>query len=1180
MTLSPPQRGLWALDQLAPRRAFYNVAVAYRLRGPLDEVALRQAVETVVGRHEVLRTSIVSEGGAPVARPRPAREFRLEVADLSDLPEGRRDAEVLRRGVAGARRPFDLATELPSWGRLLRLSGDDHLLSLTFHHVAADEASVRLVLQEIAHAYAGEPLPPVRAQYSDVAQRGADARRGEDLDVLLAYWRKTLRGAPASMRLPTDRPAPPVPTFKGATVDFELPAASALDDAGLLTTFAVLLHRYTSHDDLVLGWSVDGRTGETRDVVGTFVNVLPLRVDLSGDPSFERARARVGTALDGLTRHAELPFETLVEELRPGRDPAHNPLFQVAMAVADAPRDEALELPGVDVEAVPLDVSTARFDLFLDVERTNGGVNTSFELATDVFDVATVRALGRHWTNVARAAVAGPDVPISRLPLLDDAERQEVVGRFAGGDLPDDLVLVPDAIAARAESHPDDVAVVTDRGRLTYAELDRDADAVAAALVRRGVAHGSVVALLVERGLPMVPSMLGILRAGCAYLPLDPSYPPRRLTFMLEDSGAAALLGDARPPGLRIPPGVGVIESADSAASAPRRGLHPHDAAYVIYTSGSTGRPKGVVVEHASLARFTSAIAREFALTPRDRVLQFSSLGFDTAVEEIWPTLTAGATLVLRDRHAWDPEELARKVDELGITVLDLPTAYWHELASACAEGIDVRDRPSLRLVVIGGEAMSPARTRLWLESSPRPVRLSNTYGPTETTVTATAFDVTDSGESVRSIPIGRPLAGVGAYVLDGSLEPIPPGVMGELFVGGAGVARGYLGRPALTAERFLPDPFAARRGARMYRTGDRARLRRDGVLEFAGRTDHQVKVRGFRIEPGEVEAALAAHDAVEHAVVVASSGDNPGLVGYLVGTADPSALREWLRDRLPEHMIPSAFVEIAELPLTPSGKVDRNALAAREPDAPARDVVAPRTPAEEVLTSIWQKLLGAEHVGIHASFFDLGGHSLLATQLVSRIRHDFGVSLPLRTVFEWPTIAGLAAVIEGAAADAHEYDELPLEPVERGEALPLSFAQQRLWFIDQFKPGSADYVIAARAELRGALDVDALRRALTALAERHEALRTTFPSHGGEARQVVAADAEVAFEMIDLPGVAAEDIVEREAARPFDLATGPLWRTALIRLERERHVFVTCMHHIVSDGWSLGILASELSEL
>ncbi|MDQ3982571.1 MAG: amino acid adenylation domain-containing protein, partial [Actinomycetota bacterium] len=779
---------------------------------------LRQAVETVVERHEVLRTSIVSEGGAPAARPRPAREFRLEVADLSDLPEGRREAEVLRHAVAAARRPFDLATELPSWGRLLRLSGDDHLLSLTFHHVAADDASVRLVLREIARAYAGKPLPPAGAQYADVAQRGAGARRGEDLDVLLAYWRKTLRGAPASMRLPTDRPAPPVPTFKGATVDVELPAASALDDAGLLTAFAVLLHRYTSDDDLVLGWSVDGRTEETRDVVGTFVNVLPLRVDLSGDPSFERALARVRTALDGLIRHAELPFETLVEELRPGRDPAHNPLFQVAMAVADAPRDEPLELPGVEVESVPLDVSTALFDLFLDVERTKDGVNASFELATDVFDVATVRALGRHWTNVARAAVAGPDVPISRLPLLDDAERREVVGRFAGGDLPDDdLVLVPEAIAARAERHPDDVAVVTGRGRLTYAELDREADAVAAALVARGVAHGSVVALLVARGLHMVPSMLGILRAGCAYLPLDPSYPPRRLTFMLEDSGAAALLGDARPPGLRIPPGVRVIEATDSAAPAPRRGLHPHDAAYLIYTSGSTGRPKGVVIEHASLSRFISVIARELALTPRDRVLQFSSLGFDTAVEEIWPTLTAGATLVLRDRHAWDPEELSRKVDELGITVLDLPTAYWHELASACAEGIDVRDRPSLRLVVVGGEAMSPDRARLWLESSPRPVCLSNTYGPTETTVTATAFDVTESGGSARSIPIGRPLAGVGVYVLDGNLEPVPPGVTGELFVGGAGVARGYLGRPALTAERFLPDPFAARRGARMY---------------------------------------------------------------------------------------------------------------------------------------------------------------------------------------------------------------------------------------------------------------------------------------------------------------------------------------------------------------------------
>jgi amino acid adenylation domain-containing protein len=1184
VTLSPSQRGLWALEQLAPRSAFYNVPVAYRLRGRLDTAALEAAVTAVVERHEVLRTSIVSEGGAPVARPRPARDFRLEVVDLPDLPEGRREAEVLRHAAAEARRPFDLAAELPFRARLLRLSEDDHLLSVTFHHVASDDASARLVLREVSRAYAGEPLAPVHAQYADVTRRETEALRGEDLDVLLAYWRKTLRDAPSSLRLPVDHAPPPVPAFKGATVDVPLPdgLGAARDDAVLVATFAVLLHRYTSDDDLVLGWSVDGRTDETRDVVGTFVNVLPLRVDLSGDPSFERVVARVRAALAGLNRHAELPFERLVEELRPGRGAAHNPLFQVALAVGDRPPTEPLELPGVEVGALPLEVSTARFDLFLDVERRGDRVDASLELATDVFDLATIRALGRHWVNLLRAAGAAPDALVSNLALLDEAERDEVLGRYAGGDVPeDDLVLVPEAIAAQAERDPDAAAVVTGSARLTYAELDRKADSVAATLAARGIARGSVVALLVERGPQMVPCMLGTLRAGCAYLPLDPSYPSERLTFMLEDSGAAALVGAARRPGLRIPPRVEVIETFDAAAGGPEPGLRPHDAAYVIYTSGSTGRPKGVVVEHGSLARFTSVVARELALTPADNVLQFSSLSFDTAVEEIWPTLARGATLVLRDPHPWDPEELRRKVEETGITVLDLPTAYWHEVASACGEGIDVRDARSLRLVVVGGEAMSADKTRLWLESSPRAVRLLNTYGPTETTVTATAFDVTEAGGGAGTIPIGRPLPGVTSYVLDGNLEPVPPGVTGELFVGGAGVARGYLARPALTAERFLPDPFASRPGARMYGTGDRARLRRDGVLEFAGRGDHQVKVRGFRIEPGEVEAALSAHDGVEHAVVVASGGDNPRLVGYFVGTVEPAALREWSRERLPEHLVPSLLLAIEGLPLTPSGKIDRSALAARQPDAPGgRAVAEPRTPAEEVLASIWQKLLGIEHAGIDESFFDLGGHSLLGTQLVSRIRHDFGVSLPLRSVFEWPTIAGLAGVIERSAADADDYDELSLEPVDRDDDLPLSFAQQRLWFIDQFKPGSADYVIAARAELRGPLDVDALRRALTALAQRHETLRTTFPSHGGEARQVVAPEAEVAFEVVDPEGAALDEIVEREASRPFDLAGGPLWRTTLIRLEEDRHVFVTCMHHIVSDGWSLGVFAAELSEL
>ncbi|MDQ4024225.1 MAG: amino acid adenylation domain-containing protein, partial [Actinomycetota bacterium] len=641
---------------------------------------------------------------------------------------------------------------------------------------------------------------------------------------------------------------------------------------------------------------------------------------------------------------------------------------------------------------------------------------------------------------------------------------------------------------------------------------------------------------------------------------------------------------------LEVPDGVVVVGGPDATTEPPGAGPGTRDLAYVIYTSGSTGEPKGVMVEHGSLARFAAVIAEELALTPADRVLQFASPSFDTAVEEIWPVLRRGGTVVLRGPDPWDPAELRDRVAAHGVTVLDLPTAYWHELASACLEGIDVRDCPSLRLVVVGGEAMSGEATGAWLRTARRDVSLLNTYGPTETTVTATSFEVAAVPRDPGAIPIGAPIAGTRAYVLDDALEPVPPGVVGELFVGGTGVARGYRGRPALTAERFVPDPFAPRPGARMYRTGDRVRLRRDGMLDFAGRRDHQLKVRGYRVEPGEIEATLRDHPRVRDAVVTAAPDDGSRLVAHVVAGEDApptEELRAWLRDRLPEHMIPSVVVPLARFPLTPGGKVDRKALEGLVPRREARSVAEPRTPAEQVLAAIWQGLLGVEDVGPDDSFFDLGGHSLLATRLVSRIRHDFGVSLPLRTVFEWPTIAGLAAVVERAAAGAEGPRELPLERVPRDGDLPLSFSQQRLWFIDQFKPGSTDYVIAATSELHGRLDAGALRSAVGAIARRHEALRTTFPSRGGQARQEIAPEAEVPFEVVDLSGLAPEDRwpaanaeLRREAARPFDLATGPLWRCTLIRLADDHHLFATCMHHIVSDGWSLGIFAAELSEL
>jgi amino acid adenylation domain-containing protein len=694
---------------------------------------------------------------------------------------------------------------------------------------------------------------------------------------------------------------------------------------------------------------------------------------------------------------------------------------------------------------------------------------------------------------------------------------------------------------------PDAPAVIQGDRTLTRAELDDRARRLAGALRERGVGPEDVVGVQLPRSPDVIVALLAVRMAGAAYLPLDPTYPPARIRAMIEDSGARLVIGHDLDVG------------ADGPAIEPVA-RHPRSAAYVIYTSGSTGTPKGVVVEDAALARFSATIRERFALTPGDRVLQFASLSFDTAVEEIWPTLDAGATLVMRDVDLWDPAELCERVDSHGITVLDLPTAYWHEIVHAEVDPTACR---SLRLVVIGGEAASVAAVARWRAAAARDVELLNTYGPTEATVTATAHAIVDD-----DAPIGRPLSGVAAHVLDG-----------ELWIGGAGVARGYLRRPGLTADRFRPDPHGPP-GARMYRTGDRVQVRADGALEFLGRADDQVKIRGYRVEPGEVEAALEEDAGVARAVVRAWG---PRLVGYVVaaGELDTGELRDRLAERLPAHMVPAAVLTLERLPTTPAGKVDRRALP--DPRAQRRDgpAVTHATSEQEAVAAAFEALLEVGGVRGEDSFFALGGDSLLATRLVSRLRRELGIGLPLRTVFEHPTVEALAAAIRAAGPTGEPDGGAPLVPGERTERLPLSFGQQRMWFVDEFTPEGAGYVLAGSARLRGRIDTSGLRAALGDLVARHEALRTCFPAHGGEPVQVVLPAGTP-----DLAELQAESWEEGEALasahvhRRFDLATGPLMRAALVRVSEREHVLSIALHHIVSDGWSMGVLAGDLSEL
>jgi len=1070
---------------------------------------------------------------------------------------------------------------------------------------------------------------------------------GDGLAVELAHWKGELAGAPEVLDLPTDRPRPALATFRGAIVPFELPAQAtdalrrlAREErttpfAALLAACAAVLARWSGQDELLLGVPVAGRPEtELEGVVGLFANTLVVRAELHGRPTFRellrRARGRTLAALS----HQEVPFEHLVEELRPRRDLSRNPLFQAMFALQTMPR-AALALGEARVEPLAVERGLAKVDLTLDLVEREGRLVGYLEHNLDLFDRTTATRLAAHVRRLIEAAAADPDRPLDEVELLTPAERHLLLHEGQGparalpaGETVDGL------IRRRAAADPDRPAVESAGGSWSYAQLRRAAGRVARELSARGIGAGDRVAVRAGRSREAVAAFLGVLEAGCAYVPLDPEYPEERLAFMLRDSGARVLLSGPVPEAARertgeraaaAGEGIALLTlDADRLAEAggpePPEATgalsHPDQAAYVLYTSGTTGRPKGVVIPHRALLNHALAAAEAYGLGPEDRVLQFASTSFDIAGEEIYPSLLSGASLTLRPEGvAPSPAELAAFVAEHRLSVVNVPTPLWHEWVAELAPG-HAAPPPCLRLVVVGTEGALPEPLSRWREAlerlgHPDRPRWVNAYGPTEGTITATVYGpARGETERLARVPVGRPFANVRAHVLDPGFHPAPLGVPGELCLGGPGLAWGYLGRPAATAAAFVPNPLvdslaqAHGPGSRLYRTGDRARRRADGEIEFLGRTDHQVKIRGFRIEPGEVEAVLAAHPGVREAVVVAREA-GPGdrrLVAYAVeespGAAPPEALRDHLAGRLPAYMVPSAFVLLDRLPLTPAGKVDRRALPEPDPAALAGGDggPAPRGPVEELLAELFGELLGLDRsapVGAHEDFFHLGGHSLLATRLVSRVRDRLGVDLPVRAVFEAPTVAGLAGRI-AAAKGAPEMP--PVVPVPRpasGPAeLPLSSGQQRLWILDRLEPGKAIYNVPGAVRLEtpdGVLDRGALELALAEIVARHEALRTTVVRSGAEPVQRIARSVEVRLTVTDLTALPAGEAGARAAAlghaesrAPFDLAAGPLFRFHLLALPGEppEHRLLVTFHHAVADGWSIDLFLAELAAL
>jgi len=1046
--LSFAQERLWFLDQLEPGNPYYNIHKAMRWKGPLNQEALGRALETILARHDALRTNFVAVDGTPLQIVDPSSALPLPVTDLRGLPPPKGEAQMLRLAAEEARRPFDLSRDRLVRARLLRLSDDEHVFLLTIHHIVSDGWSMGLFFGELADLYAafskGEPspLPDLPIQYADYAGWQRDSFQGEVLEANLDYWKERLSGMAPVLDFPFDRPRPPLRRGCGAGQTLSV-SKKLLEDLRalsrregvtlymtLLAAFQTLLGRYAGLEEVVVGSPQAGRDRvETEPLIGYFVNMLVLRTDLRGDPTFRELLRRVREVVLGAQTHPEVPFERLIDEVGLDRSLRYNPVFQVMFAFQNAPHSVAAP-PGLTASPVNVRSGAAVFDLTLEVTERQDGLEASLGYHTDLFDEATATRMVEHFQRLLEGIVEDSGRPLSRLPLSSEDERRRLLVEWndTAAEFPGEKC-VHQLFEEQARRAPGAVAVLFGEERLTYRDLNRRANRLGRHLRRLGVRSGDIVGLCVERSIDMTVGLLGILKAGAAYLPLDPALPRERLSLLLEESRTAVLLTQQRlVPSLPAFGGRLVLLDVDGEAIALESEedldgtASAGDLAYVTYTSGSTGKPNGVEVAHRSLVNFTAFAAEAFGLGPRDRVLQFASISFDAAAEEIYPCWHSGATLVLRTSSMLDDvSSFLTSCRQWGVTVLDLPTAYWHDLVAGLPQQpLDLPD--GVRLVIIGGERALPERLATWRRRYGARVRLVNTYGPTEATVAATSWECPASGEEdgLREVPIGRPIPNVQAYVLDPSGQPVPLGGWGELHIGGVGLARGYLGNEELTAAKFCANPFSDQPGSRLYRSGDRVRHRADGELELRGRLDQQLKIRGHRVEPGEVEAALAEHASVRDAAVVGQeevAGDR-SLVAYVSLRPEQAVsagdLKRFLRARLPNSLVPSHIVLLDSLPRTSGGKPDRRALE-RMPRSPQQEeeFVAPRTATEQSLANIWAEVLRIDRLGVHDNFFELGGHSLLATRVVARLQPEFSVRLPLRTLFDNPTVAQLAAAIE-----------------------------------------------------------------------------------------------------------------------------------------------------------------------
>jgi amino acid adenylation domain-containing protein/non-ribosomal peptide synthase protein (TIGR01720 family) len=1214
LPLSFAQERLWVLHQLQPDVPFYNEVHFFHLRGILNVAALEQSFNAIAQRHAVLRSTFATVEGKPVQSVAPFHPLTLPLIDLTDQAETEREATARSIATQEAQHPFDLANDSLVRIKLIRLSSTHHILLLTVHHIVCDGWSVGVFIHELATFYnafaTGEPisLPDLPIQYTDFAAWQQEWLQGELLETQLAYWKRHLSGTLPVLELPTTRPRPTTETGRGAiqTSSLSLVLTQALKTLSqqegvtlfmtLLAAFKVLLYRYTRTEDILVGSPIATRNRvELEGLIGLFLNTLVFRTDVSGNPTFQELLQRVRGVALGAYAHQDVPFEKLVEELQPDRNLSQSPLFQVMFILQNTPQP-TLELSGLAIEPWDIDNGAATFDLTLSLQETPQGLSTSWEYNTDRFDAETIARMLGHWQTLLEGIIANPQAHLSELPLLTQTERQRLVGwgnRNQNINARNSNLCIHQLFEAQVERTPDAIALIYNNQQLTYAELNDRANHLAQELRSIRVQPETLVGICLETSLEMMVSILAVLKAGGAYLPLDPAYPPDRLAFMLTDAQVSVLLTQAHL--LRTLPEhtAKVLCLDDDRSFSSLSPLSPVSStpahlAYVIYTSGSTDRPKGVMVTHHNLVSAYSAWEQDYELRSTATHLQMASFSFDVFTGNWVRALCSGAKLVLCPRDLLlMPDQLYQFMRQEQVDCAEFVPAVLRNLLKYLEETEQRLD--FMRLLAVGSDSWYVQEHQALQQLCGEQTRLINSYGVTEATIDSIYFESTETALAVdKLVPIGRPFPNSQVYVLDPDLQPVAIGVPGELYLGGAGVARGYLNRPELTKERFIANPFADAyvSSSRLYKTGDLVRFLPDGNLEFLGRTDNQVKLRGFRIELGEIEATLTRHPEVEAAIVLVRE-DEPGqkrLVAYVVpvqsATSAIGALRGYLKEKLPSHMVPSAFMILESLPLTPNGKIDRRSLPAPETDRADLDTsyVSPRNSIEAALVAIWAEVLGVEQVGIDDNFFELGGDSILSIQVVAKANQQ-RLRITPKQVFQHQTIAELAAVVEKVdlqtivAEQAVVTGTLPLTPIQH-------------WFFEQELLEPHHWNQSVLLEVRQAIDPSLLKQAIQHLLTHHDSLRLRFEHHSSEGwqQQIVSPDAEVPFSCVDLSKLAAAEqsiAIEQAATQlqaSLNLGEGPIVRAALFDLGAHQFSrLLIVIHHLAVDGVSWRVLLEDL---